>query len=76
MTNAADSDAGQFYPPGTSAPAAANPPGFAAPLPAASNTNGVLTVMLAASPATLPSATGPGTPAGSYGFFRFRVRVN
>ena len=76
LTNAADSDAGQFYPAGTSAPAAANPPGFAAPLPAASNVSGVLTITLAPSPATLPPATGSGTPVGSYGFFRFRVRVN
>ena len=76
LTNAADSDAGAYYPPGTAGPAAANPPSFAAPLPAASNLSGVVAVTLAASPATLPSATGPGTPAGSYGFLRFRVRVN
>ena len=76
LSNAADSDRGQFYAPGTSAPAAANPgAGFASPLPAASNLSGVVAVTLAPAPATLPSATGAGTPTGSYGFLRFRVRV-
>ncbi len=77
LSNTADSDRGQYYPPGTQAPAAANPgAGFASPLPAASNLNGVVAVTLAPNPATLPSATGAGTPTGSYGFLRFRVRVN
>ena len=77
LTNAADSDQGTYYAPGTQAPAAANPGGgFASPLPAASNTTGVVAVTLAPSPATLPSATGAGTPTGSYGFIRFKVHVN
>ena len=71
LTNAADSDQGTYDAPGTQAPAAANPPTFSGPLPAASNTNGVVTLVLP----SLPAATGAGTPAGSYGFVRFRVRV-
>ena len=78
LSNAADApDRGQFYPPGTQAPAAANPAsGYTAPLPAASNLAGVVAVDVAPSPATLPSATGAGTPTGSYGFIRFSARVN
>ncbi|MDQ2798582.1 MAG: hypothetical protein M3Y13_02940, partial [Armatimonadota bacterium] len=75
LTNAADGDQGTYYAPGTQAPAAANPPGFASPLSAASNTSGVVAVTLAPSPATLPAATGAGAPTGSYGFIRFRTRV-
>lgn len=76
LSNIADADRGQYYPPGTQAPAAANPgSGFTAPLPAASNLSGVVAVTLAPAPTVLPSATGPGTPTGSYGFIRFRVRV-
>jgi len=69
LSNVADADRGQFYAPGAAVPATANPSGQA-------NTSGVVAVTLAPSPATLPSATGAGTPAGSYGFIRFRVRVN
>ena len=78
LTNAADSpDRGQFYPPGTQAPAAANPSsGYTTPLPAASNLAGVVAVTVASNPTTLPSATGAGTPIGSYGFIRFTARVN
>ena len=68
LSNVADADRGQFYPPGAMVPAAANPGGL-------SNLSGVVAVSLAPAPATLPSATGPGTPTGSYGFIRFRVRV-
>lgn len=65
LTDAADPDAGQFYPPG-----AAGSPGTTP------NVAGVVAVRLAPSPATLPAATGPGAPAGSYGFIRFKVHVN
>ena len=77
LTNSADADRGQFYPPGTQAPAAANQAsGYTTPLPAASNLAGVVAAAVATSPATLPSATGAGTPSGSYGFIRFSARVN
>lgn len=68
LSDVADADRGQFYAPGAAVPAGANPSGQ-------TNTSGVVAVTLAPAPATLPSATGPGTPAGSYGFIRFRVRV-
>lgn len=78
LTNSADApDRGQFYLPGTSAPAAANSAsGFTQPLPAVSNTNGVVGVSIVAGAAALPSATGAGTPTNSYGFVRFQVVVN
>ncbi len=66
LTNAGDGDRGQFYPAGM-------------PLPAnctGSNTNGAVVVSVVQSPATLPHATAPGSPTNSYGFIRFRVRVN
>ena len=68
LSDVADADRGQFYAPGAAVPAAANPGGQP-------NLSGVVAVSLAPAPATLPSATGPGTPTGSYGFLRFRVRV-
>lgn len=78
LTNAADGpDRGQFYAPGTQAPAAANPAsGYTTPLPAASNPAGVVAATVVANPTALPSATGAGTPTGSYGFIRFSARVN
>lgn len=39
------------------------------------NTNGAVVVKVVASPATLPNATAPGTPANSYGFVRFVTKV-
>ena len=68
LSNVADADRGQFYAPGAAVPAAANPGGQP-------NLSGVVAVSLAPAPTTLPAATGPGTPTGSYGFIRFRVRV-
>ena len=76
LTNGADGDRGQFYAPGVQAPAAANPPSYSQPLPAASNTTGVVAVAIVSNPTTLPSATGAGTPTGSYGFVRFSTKVN
>ena len=77
LTNTADSDRGQFYTPGTQAPAAANSgSGFTVPLPAASNFTGVVAVSVVTSPTTLPFATAPGVPINSYGFIRFQAKVN
>ena len=69
LTNAADGDAGTFYAPGATVPPSANPDGT-------TNTSGTVVVTIAPSPATLPAATGSGTPTGSYGFIRFKVHVN
>lgn len=80
LTNIADApDRGQFYPPGTSAPAACNraaSPAFSSPLPASSNLNGAVVVDVVTKPTNLLKAISPGNPSNSYGFVRFRVRVN
>jgi hypothetical protein len=76
LTNGADADRGEFFPPGTQAPAAANAAsGFTTPLPGSQNISGVVCVTVVRAPTSLPNATGPGTPTNSYGFVRFKVRV-
>jgi uncharacterized repeat protein (TIGR01451 family) len=67
LTNVADSDRGQFFAPGTTLPTAC---------PSSNNTNGAVVVNPVKSPNILPRATAPGTPTNSYGFIRFRVKVN
>ena len=61
-------DRGQYFP--------ANDP--ATPPSCSGNTNGAVVVNVTRNPdlPNLPRATGPGTPSNSYGFIRFRVRVN
>jgi uncharacterized repeat protein (TIGR01451 family) len=76
LSNIPDGDRGQFFPPGTPAPPAANPPGFATPLPGSLNVSGVVCVEVVRSPTPLPNATGAGVPPNAYGFVRFRVRVD
>lgn len=77
LTNVSDApDRGQFFAPGTSAPAACNSSSFTTPVPGSSNVSGAVVVDVVKSPTTLPKATAPGTPINSYGFVRFRVRVN
>ncbi len=68
LTNANDADGGQYVSPGTTPSSCTS----------GSNTNGAIVVNLntATGSATLPNATGQGTPAQSYGFIRFRVKVN
>jgi fimbrial isopeptide formation D2 family protein/uncharacterized repeat protein (TIGR01451 family) len=66
VTNAADADQGRFYAAGTTPPLSCS----------GSNNNGAIVVDVAKSPATLPRAIAPGNPTNSYGFIRFRVRVN
>lgn len=65
LTNVPDGDGGEYFVPGA--------------IPAVScstgNTNGAVMVRVVQSPANLPNATAPGTP-NSYGFIRFRARVN
>lgn len=76
LTNVSDTpDRGQFFAPGTSAPAACNSSSFTTPVPGSSNVSGAVVVDVVKSPTNLPKATAPGTPANSYGFVRFRVRV-
>ncbi|WP_181357687.1 beta strand repeat-containing protein [Stenomitos frigidus] len=66
LTNVPDSDEGQFFNPGATPSVSC----------AAANTNGAVVVNVVKSPANLPNATAPGTPTNSYGFIRFRARVN
>ncbi|MBW4489266.1 MAG: DUF11 domain-containing protein [Trichocoleus desertorum ATA4-8-CV12] len=73
-TDLVDRDAGGFYAVGASVPL---PTGGTSPQPCpatntSTNGNGAVMVNLG----TLPRATAPGTPAGSYGFVRFRAKVN
>lgn len=65
LSNADDApDRGRYYPPGAAAPCGNNGTSVIAP-------NGAVTVRLN----TIPNATTRGTP-GSFGFIRFRARVN
>ncbi|MGA7937405.1 MAG: lamin tail domain-containing protein [Kovacikia sp.] len=66
LTNVPDSDGGQFFNPGATPSVTCS----------AANTNGAVVVNVVKSPATLPNATAPGIPSNSYGFIRFRARVN
>jgi uncharacterized repeat protein (TIGR01451 family) len=71
LTNVAGDgqDQGQFLAP-TTAPASCG---------AGSNTNGAVVVDVVTdttTPSNLPNATAPGTPTSSYGFIRFRAKVN
>ena len=66
LTNVPDSDGGQFFNPGATPSVSC----------AAANTNGAVVVNVVKSPTTLPNATAPGTPNNSYGFMRFRAKVN
>ncbi|MBW4575193.1 MAG: DUF11 domain-containing protein [Aphanothece sp. CMT-3BRIN-NPC111] len=63
LTSIADApDRGQFFPGGTTPSTSCS----------GSNTNGAVVVNVG----TLPNATAAGTPANSYGFMRFRAKVN
>lgn len=64
-TNDADGDTAQYYPPGSTLPAAC------ANAPAQAEDNGAIVVNLG----DLPEATGSGTPTTSYGAVRFRAKV-
>jgi uncharacterized repeat protein (TIGR01451 family)/fimbrial isopeptide formation D2 family protein len=67
LTNANDApDRGQFFAPGTTPSASCS----------GANTNGAIVVKVVTSPTTLPNAIAPGNPTNSYGFIRFRARVN
>lgn len=66
LTNVPDADGGQFFNPGATPSVSCS----------AANSNGAVVVNVVKSPASLPNATAPGTPNNSYGFIRFRARVN
>ena len=81
LTNSKDGDEGTFYAPGTAPPTVGNPPvnlcqkvdsaGNTTSVGAAQNINGAIVVEID----SLPEATAPGTPVNSYGFIRFRAKV-
>nr|MDJ0724861.1 SdrD B-like domain-containing protein [Prochloraceae cyanobacterium] len=75
-----DGDRGDFYPQLSQTPDVCkanpqDPPASQTPLTAANNTSGAVVVNVVNNPDSLPNALGPGNPANSYGFIRFRVRV-
>ena len=66
----------QFFLPGLDAPAAANPPTFASPLPGAQNLSGVVCITkVNGSNLSIPNALSAGVPSDSYGFFRFKTKI-
>jgi uncharacterized repeat protein (TIGR01451 family) len=66
FTNIADGDAARYFPPGT------NPTSIYPNLNCGgTNSNGAVVINLG----NLPNATAPGTPAGAFGFVRFKGRV-
>lgn len=64
-TNDADGDLAQYYPPGSTLPAACNG------IPAQTEDNGAVVVNLG----IIPKATSAGNPLDSFGFIRFRAKV-
>jgi uncharacterized repeat protein (TIGR01451 family) len=80
LTNLNDSDRGRYYPandPQTSpACQSFDIEGNPSVSGAEANTNGAVVVNIVQGATQLPPATGAGTPPNSYGFIRFRARVN
>jgi len=75
-----DGDRGDFYPQLSQTPDVCKdnpqaPQASQTPLIAANNTSGAVVVNVVNDPNSLPNALGPGNPANSYGFIRFKVRV-
>ena len=64
LTGVGDADGGEFFAAGTTPSTTCT----------AANTNGAVVVVVGGT-TVIPKATAPGTPTGSYGFFRFRARV-
>jgi fimbrial isopeptide formation D2 family protein/uncharacterized repeat protein (TIGR01451 family) len=64
LTGVGDADGGEFFAAGTTPSTTCT----------AANTNGAVVVVVGDATG-IPKATAPGTPTGSYGFFRFRARV-
>ena len=69
LSNVADSDRGEFYAPARRPRRRPTGPGASPrPCPPPRILNGVVAVTVVSGANTLPAATGPGSPAGSYGF--------
>ena len=67
LTGVGDADGGEFFAAGATPSTTCT----------ATNTNGAVVVVVGGTTAAtgIPKATAPGTPTGSYGFFRFRAKV-
>lgn len=83
LTNVNDSDRGRYYPPNDpNTPSSCkllDALGNATASGTTANTNGAVVVDVVKGTGTanqLPPATAPGTPPNSYGFIRFKVKVN
>ncbi|WP_055076358.1 DUF11 domain-containing protein, partial [Pseudanabaena sp. 'Roaring Creek'] len=78
MSSVSDGDRGTFYAAGTAPTSGCvkNVAGTYSAITNSDNTNGLVVVNVAKFPATIPNATGSGTPSNSYGFVRFNVTVN
>lgn len=79
LTNAGDSDGGTYYPPGTTPPSACKQydatSGSFVPMTASTNVTGLVVVNLGTVPHVISSGN-PNNPVDSYGFFRFRAKIN
>ncbi|MDJ0724497.1 MAG: hypothetical protein QNJ38_05230 [Prochloraceae cyanobacterium] len=76
LTNNINDDRGNFYPPFSQTPdVCKDPNNLTNPLTAANNTNGAVVVNVVSDPVILDNAIAPGNPANSYGFIRFKVRI-
>ena len=72
-----DGDRGNFYPQFSQTPSVCKDPNnLTIPLTSSNNLNGAVVVNVVGDPAVLDNAITPGNPANSYGFIRFKVRVN
>lgn len=79
LTDGADGDGGQFYTNAQALPLTAGGTSLctiAGSNNSGTNTDGAVFVQIVNSATTMPPATGAVTPAGSYGFVRFRVKVD
>lgn len=65
LSNVQDGDRAQFFPPGTTSPVSCS----------GMNRNGAVVINVVTSPSSLPPATATNIPPSSYGFIRFRARV-
>jgi hypothetical protein len=81
FTNSSDSDRGVFYAPNTTPPTGCKKPdpnnsSNFVNMTLSDNTNGLVVIDVATSPTFLPKANSAGSPINSYGFIRFRAKVN
>jgi uncharacterized repeat protein (TIGR01451 family) len=79
--NIADNDGGAYYPLGSVPPTSCKKPdpnnaGNFIPMTTGDNNNGLVAIDVVKSPVYLPKAVSSGNPTDSFGFIRFRAKVN